>query len=323
MKRAKLRFAAAITVVCLLCGAAACLGKPDPDATEVQGHKEPAMIGRESSESPEASSEISQAESSDAVISSSAVNPSTTSTNPPCTSSDSPSQNKTVLQVPYLSQNGILPNGCEAVSATMLLHHLGNTVAPMDFVDQYLDCEPTWTKGNIRYGPDPSKAYAGNPRKIQGGFGCFSPVIEKALIQAVEAFAPGQYEVLNLGGISLKELEAYIDRGIPAAVWATIGMQEVPFYYEWVSPDDGLTYRYPAREHCLVLVGYDDQRYYFNDPHNSNGLVSYRKATVEKRYETLGRQAVVIQPSKEIPYSYGELNDEADPLDLAAQYPIH
>ena len=322
MNRAEVRFATAMTAVCLLFGTA-CLGKPESSAVEVQGYQEPARIDRESSESTETSSEVSRAESSDTVISSSAVNPPTTSTNPPCTSSDSSAQSKTVLQVPYLSQKGILPNGCEAVSATMLLHHLGNTVAPMDFVDRYLDCEPTWTKGNIRYGPDPSKAYAGNPRTAQGGFGCFSPVIEKALIQAVEAFAPGQYEVLNLGGISLKELEAYIDRGIPAAIWATIGMQEVPFYYEWISPDDGLTYRYPAREHCLVLVGYDDQRYYFNDPHNSNGLVSYRKATVEKRYETLGRQAVVIQPSKESPYSYGDLNDEADPLDFVAQYPIH
>lgn len=66
------------------------------------------------------------------------------------------------------------------------------------------------------------------------------------------------------------------------AVWATIGMVEVPFYYEWISPEDGKTYRYPAREHCLVLVGYDDDRYYFNDPYNSNGLVSYHKTTVEK-----------------------------------------
>lgn len=323
MKRAKLRFAAAMTAVCLLCGTTACLKKPEPDAAEVQGHEKPATMVQESSASPETSSEVSQAESSETVISSSAVNPPPTSEKPPLTSSDSPAKNKTVLQVLYLSQKGILPNGCEAVSATMLLHHVGINVAPIDFVDRYLDCEPTWTEGKTRYGPDPSKAYAGNPRKIQGGFGCFSPVIERALIQAVEAFAPGQYEVLNLGGISLKELETYIDKGIPAAIWATIGMQEVPFYYEWVSPDDGLTYRYPAREHCLVLVGYDDQRYYFNDPYNSNGLVSYSKATVEKRYETLGRQAVVIQPSRQDAYTNDDLNDESDPLDFAVQYPIH
>ena len=115
-------------------------------------------------------------------------------------------------------------------------------------------------------------------------------------LQALEEYAPAQYQAASLTGLPLRELETYIDRGIPVAVWATIGMVEVPFYYEWISPEDGKTYRYPAREHCLVLVGYDDDRYYFNDPYNSNGLVSYHKTTVEKRYETLGRQAVAILP---------------------------
>lgn len=320
MNRAKVGFAAAMTAVCLLFGTA-CMEKPEPDAAEAQGYEDPATTDQESSASPETSSKVSLAESSDAVISSSAVNPSVMSGKPPYTTT--PAKNKTVLQVPYLSQKGILPNGCEAVSATMLLHYVGDTVTSIDFVDRYLDCEATWTKDNTRYGPDPSKAYAGNPRTAQGGFGCFSPVIERALTRAIEAFDSGQYEVLNLGGISLKELEAYIDKGIPAAIWATIGMQEVPFYYEWISPDDGLTYRYPAREHCLVLVGYDDDRYYFNDPYNSNGLVSYSKATAEKRYETLGRQAVVIQPSRQDAYTNDDLNDESDPLDFAVQYPIH
>lgn len=199
-----------------------------------------------------------------------------------------------LLEVPYLSQKGILPNGCEAVSATMLLHHLGYTISPLEFVDRYLDIASTWKTGDTRYGPDPADAYAGNPKTDKGGFGCFSPVIIRALKRALEEYAPGVYEVLDLGGLSLKELESYIDQGMPVAIWATIGMAEVPFYYEWISPETGKTQRYPAREHCLVLVGYDDGLYYFNDPYNSNGLVSYRKATVEKRYETLGRQAVAI-----------------------------
>ena len=121
-------------------------------------------------------------------------------------------------------------------------------------------------------------------------------MIVRALNRALEEYAPAQYQAASLTGLPLRELETYIDRGIPVAVWATIGMVEVPFYYEWISPEDGKTYRYPAREHCLVLVGYDDDRYYFNDPYNSNGLVSYHKTTVEKRYETLGRQAVAILP---------------------------
>ncbi len=201
-----------------------------------------------------------------------------------------------LLDVPYLSQKDILPNGCEAVSATMLLHHVGDIIPPLDFVDRYLDCKPAWREGDVRYGPDPSEFYAGDPTTPTGGYGCFSPVIVKALNRALQSYAPGEYEAVDLSGISLEDLEGYIDCGIPVAVWATIGMKEVPFYYEWISPEDGQKYRYPSGEHCLVLVGYDENRYYFNDPYNSNGLVSHSKSTVEKRYETLGRQAVAILP---------------------------
>ena len=212
------------------------------------------------------------------------------------TGQDPTSFSQVLLDVPYLSQKDILPNGCEAVSATMLLHHVGDTIPPLDFVDRYLDCKPAWREGNVRYGPDPSEFYAGDPTTPTGGYGCFSPVIVKALNRALQSYAPGEYEAVDLSGISLEDLEGYIDCGIPVAVWATIGMKEVPFYYKWTSPDDGQKYRYPSGEHCLVLVGYDESRYYFNDPYNSNGLVSHSKSTVEKRYETLGRQAVVILP---------------------------
>ena len=293
MRRMKMRVAAAMVTGCLIW--TGCVSTPD--AAEVLEYRESAATHEEPTASPETTAEASgevppQTSAPSETSIRSTESGKLSSTPPPHTSS------KTVLMldVPYLSQKGILPNGCEAVSAVMLLHHLGDSIAPLDFVDRYLDCEPTWKDGDTRYGPDPAKAYAGTPKTNGAAIGCFFPVIVRALNRALEEYAPAQYQAASLTGLPLRELETYIDRGIPVAVWATIGMVEVPFYYEWISPEDGKTYRYPAREHCLVLVGYDDDRYYFNDPYNSNGLVSYHKTTVEKRYETLGRQAVAILP---------------------------
>ncbi len=196
------------------------------------------------------------------------------------------------LEVPYISQRGSLPNGCEAVSATMLLRYWGYGLTAEEFVDQYLPC------GNMRFstspwrGPDPSKAYAGDPRSSQGGFGCFAPVIAESLNQAVK----GSHRVKNLTGTSLDALcRNYIDQGIPTAVWATIDMQPVKKYYHWESYDGEETYDYPAGEHCLVLVGYDEENYYFNDP-LAGGLTAYEKGIVEQRYETLGKQAIALVP---------------------------
>lgn len=72
-------------------------------------------------------------------------------------------------------------------------------------------------------------------------------------------------------------------------------MRAVKKYYLWESEDGSGTYEYPGGEHCLVLVGYDDENYYSNDP-LKDGLTAYKKSVVEQRFEALERQAVVIVP---------------------------
>ena len=55
-------------------------------------------------------------------------------------------------------------------------------------------------------------------------------------------------------------------------------------HLQWVAP-----------EHCLLLVGYDDYFYYFNDPRDSKARTYYRKEAVDRAYKAQGSQAVVIQ----------------------------
>ena len=43
----------------------------------------------------------------------------------------------------------------------------------------------------------------------------------------------------------------------------------------------------------MVLKGYDSKYYYFLDPMDKNEA-TYEKKLVEKRYEELGKQAIVI-----------------------------
>ncbi|MEG0546986.1 MAG: hypothetical protein RR552_07375 [Oscillospiraceae bacterium] len=46
---------------------------------------------------------------------------------------------------------------------------------------------------------------------------------------------------------------------------------------------------------CGVFVGYDSENYYFADPLNSNGVVKYSKTKADIAFNSLGRQAVVIE----------------------------
>ena len=196
------------------------------------------------------------------------------------------------LSVPYVSQEGILPNGCEAVSAVMLLKDKGYSVDPIDFVDKYLDCGKVYVKWGCRYGPNPQKQYAGDPKSEKGGWGCFAPVIVDSLNKYI---TDKKVYACNLTGKSIESLAAeYVAKGTPVAVWCTIGMNEINEIYQWQSYDKKQTYLYPVRQHCMVLIGYDSQYYYFLDPYNSNGEVKYPKQQVEYCYNSMGKQAVAL-----------------------------
>ena len=95
--------------------------------------------------------------------------------------------------------------------------------------------------------------------------------------------------------MSLNEIKYwYINNGIPVAVWLTNEMKPLDGFYQWQSYDKSETYLYPIAEHCLVLIGYDEDVYYFNDPLDSRGIVSYPHELVSTRYSELGKQAVVL-----------------------------
>ena len=60
------------------------------------------------------------------------------------------------------------------------------------------------------------------------------------------------------------------------------------------APEGGGTYTWLANEHCLVLMGYDNENYYFSDPYKG-AVVKYKKALCQSRYQAFGQQALAIK----------------------------
>ena len=116
-----------------------------------------------------------------------------------------------------------------------------------------------------------------------------APVIEKA----ISGYLGGSDRVKNTTGTSLTQLCGdYIDKDIPVMVWATIAMIEVEPRASWYLRD-GTLFTWLGNEHCLVLIGYDENSYYFNDPY-AGKTVKYKKETVEDRHAEQGMQSVVV-----------------------------
>ncbi|MBQ0111311.1 MAG: C39 family peptidase, partial [Oscillospiraceae bacterium] len=118
-------------------------------------------------------------------------------------------------------------------------------------------------------------------------YGCMASVIEKACEKAGAT-------VKNTTGTSLADLcSDYIDKKRPVLVWATVNMSEKQNGNVWYLAD-GTRFVWPKHEHCLLLVGYDDQNYYFNDP-MEGATVKYEKSVVEQRYAELGKQSLSVR----------------------------
>lgn len=192
-----------------------------------------------------------------------------------------------LLPVPYASQEGLLPTGCELVSAYMVLQYCGASLS----LDEFLSAVPRqdfWYENGRLTNLTPGEAFIGSPYS-PGGYGCYAPVIQTAL----EKTLPAGWQAEDVTGCTLEDAVAQVQSGSPVLLWATINMANTEPGTTWRTPA-GEDFTWLRHEHCLVLVGADEDTLWFNDPYASNGLVSWPRETVRSRFEQLGSQAVVV-----------------------------
>ena len=194
-----------------------------------------------------------------------------------------------LIDAPILAQMPEYPSGCESVSAVMMLQYWGQNITVGQFIDNYLPkSNHFYTENGCYYGPDPYEFFIGDPRTTQA-YGCMAPVRERA----INDYYGGNSPLQNVTGLTLPQLcKEYIANDQPVLVWVSIGMIEIYDSAQWYL-DDGTLYTWPANEHCMMLVGYDDTYYYLNDPYTGK-VKKYAHWICEDRYQTMGKQALVI-----------------------------
>lgn len=211
-------------------------------------------------------------------------------------------KHKKLINVPFIDQRQKYPTGCESVATVMTLRYFGMPITVENFIDNYLPkgTAPFKDETDQRFGDDPRKVFLGSPYS-KYGWGCYAPVIVTATNKCIDH---KKLEVKNITGTSFDTLcHTYIDKDIPVIVWATTDMQPLKPWKEshtWTILGTSETFTWKSPMHCLVLVGYDDNSYYFNDSQRGKDF-RYPKSDVLTAYKALGMQAVVIQPKKEEP----------------------
>ncbi len=199
-------------------------------------------------------------------------------------------------EVPMILQMPEYYNGCEATCATMLLQYYGYDISLEEMAESVPSMTMETVDGQL-YGPDPNEAFAGNMSET--GYGVYLKPILNTMQNLIDANG-GSHQVRDLTGSSAKALYYYLNTGHPVQVWVTTNMLDVSYSdtISWyVKQSDG-TYTeteivFPLNEHCLVLIGYDEDSVYLNDP--LRGLAIIDKTDFETAYASMGAMALIIE----------------------------
>lgn len=206
---------------------------------------------------------------------------------------------KQIKGIPIIVQD-YYKAACETYACTMLLQGLGYDIDEGTFIDKYLLLKlMSWDEDGTMYGPDMNSAYAGD---IFTGWGINSPAMAKSMNRFLDT-QKDRNRAISIKGKTLDELcKMYIDRDIPVMTWVTTYMQESYVKNTWVVNyiDENAEYKigdevsWRQNEHCMVLIGYTDTEYIFNDS-VAGKVVRHDKKTAETRFKEIGAQAVVVK----------------------------
>ncbi|OME78728.1 hypothetical protein BK120_23640 [Paenibacillus sp. FSL A5-0031] len=198
---------------------------------------------------------------------------------------------KVLMNVNTLMQKPELPNGCEIVSLTAVLNYYGYKVTKTEMSDTYLPKESFAVNENKLYGPDPYKAYGGNPRNLNGAFFSYSPPIVEAAKLYFDAVG-GRNSIADISGSSKEQIIEYLNKGIPVVVWITLDLSKPQINAGWYLNDSGEYFPAPVNLHVVVLNGYEENLVHVMNP--LEGQVTYNADTFFKSYDEIGSHALIV-----------------------------
>ncbi len=168
---------------------------------------------------------------------------------------------KYLLDVPLVKQNPELKYGCEVTSLTMMLQYAGIATNKMELYNAIRKDEDPIRRspsGDIISWGNPADGFVGDMTGKQAGYAVF----DKPMEELVNRYLPNR--AVNLTNHGFDEVLQHVAYGYPVVVWTT-GDYRLPDRPEsWSHGNQTITS--PLDLHAVVLVGFDDQNVFINDP---------------------------------------------------------
>lgn len=180
-----------------------------------------------------------------------------------------------------------LPRGCEVTSLAMLLQYAGISVDKMTLAKE-INTVPFRDQNGVH--GNPNVGFVGDMYSLNNpGYGVYhSPIANLA-----ESYLPGR--IVDLTGQNIDSVYNMINQGSPVWVITNSRFASLPDsqFSVWNTPTGSVQITY--REHSVLVVGYDDNYVYINDPLADQSYKAVSRSSFEESWVQMGKQAVSYQ----------------------------
>lgn len=191
------------------------------------------------------------------------------------------------LNVPLISQNPELKYGCEVTSLAMLLQYAGVKVDKIELsrkVKKDNDPLKTTKKGDITHWGDPDDGFVGDMTGKNKGYA----VYDEPLRELMEHYLPGR--TVNLTKKPFGHLLNQVKERKPVVVWTTGDFKAPDRWESWYHQQEKI--KTPLDLHAVVLVGFDEDSVYINDPLAVKKAYKVNKQAFIESWKALGERAI-------------------------------
>ena len=198
-----------------------------------------------------------------------------------------PRKSSTLLNVVLIKQNPELRYGCEVTSLAMVLHYADVKTDKMDLYRRIQkDPDPLIksARGDILRWGNPTDGFVGDMTGRRAGYAVF----DQPMVALINQKLPGR--AVNLTNQPFDSVLAHVSSGYPVVVWTT-GDYRLPDRWEgWYHGNQFI--KTPLDLHAVVLVGYDTNHVYLNDPLSGRKQVRVNKEQFIRSWKALQSRAV-------------------------------
>lgn len=198
-----------------------------------------------------------------------------------------PIKEKAMLDVPLIKQNPELKYGCEVTSLAMVLQFAGVKVNKIQLANQLeKDVDPVVRdkNGNIIKWGNPDDGFVGDMTGKHMGYAVFDKPLERLMAKYLST------RVVNLTNQPFEKLLSQVSKGKPVLVWTT-GDYRLPDRWESWKHGNRII-KTPLDLHAVVLVGYDKEYVYVNDPLSGRKNAKINKTTFIQSWVALKKRAL-------------------------------